>query len=309
MKITDEVLLRWSALGSTDLSSYGYNFVKNRLYELEFINSNSQDFDIYLQGSYANYTNIRRESDVDIVLQYNGVFRYDDSKLDAIAKQKRNKAFVRADLTFEEYKVRIFNELYKEVSKYKSVADIKYKAKSIKISLQNPNIDVDVVPCFLYKDYWTFSESDPLNENHYKHGISLDDTNTGKLIINYPKIHKANGEDKNSKTNKNYKLTIRYIKKIKSMLVDKNVIDEKLAPSYFIENLLYNVPNNLFDRISYLKTFDNILDYLSNTSRYDSFLCQHKQWKLFGNLNTQWNNKDAENFVNKLIEVRQGEYL
>lgn len=309
MRITDEILLKWSAIGSTDLSKYGYDFVKNRLESLDFIKSNSQDFEIYLQGSYANHTNIRRESDVDIALQYNGVFRYDDSKLDAVTKQKRNNAFVRADMTFEQYKTKIFNELYQEASKFNSVSDIKYKAKSIKISLQNPSIDVDVVPCFLYKNYWTFSEYDPLNKNHYKHGIALDDTDTGKPLINYPKIHKENGEEKSARTNKNYKATIRYIKKIKSLLVDKGIIDEKLAPSYFIENLLFNVPDNLFDRVSYLKTFDNILNYLSDTSRYDAFLCQHKQWRLFGSLSTQWNEEDARSFVKKLIEVRQGEYL
>ncbi len=309
MRITDEVLLKWSAIGSTDLSKYGYDFVKNRLNNLNFIKSNFEDFEIYLQGSYANHTNIRRESDVDIVLQYNGIFRYDDSKLDAVTKQKRNNAFVRAKMTFEEYKRKIFNELYQEAIKYKAISDVKYKAKSIKVSLQNPNIDVDIVPCFLYKNYWTFSEDDPLNKTHYKHGIALDDTDTGNLIINYPKIHKENGEDKSNRTNRIYKATIRYIKKIKSLLVEKGIIDEKLAPSYFIENLLFNVPDNLFDKVSYLKTFDNILSFLSNTSRYETFLCQHKQWKLFGNSSTQWNKEDAENFVEKLIEVHQGEYL
>ena len=309
MRITDEVLLKWSAIGSTDLSKYGYDFVKNRLENLDFIKANSQDFEIYLQGSYANHTNIRRESDVDIVLQYNGIFRYDDSRLDEITKQKRNNAFERANMTFEQFKTRIYRELYSEVIKYKSVSNIKYKAKSIKISLQNPNIDIDVVPCFLFKNYWTFSESDPFDPDHYKHGISLSDTDTGDYIINYPKIHKENGEAKSSRTSKNYKATIRYIKKIKSLLVDKGIIDEKLAPSYFIENLLFNVPDNLFDRVSYLTTFDNILNYLSNTARYNDFLCQHKQWKLFGNESTQWNKEDAKNFVSKLIKVRQGEYL
>ena len=161
----------------------------------------------------------------------------------------------------------------------------------------------------MFKNYWTFSESDPFNPDHYKHGISLSDTDTGDYIINYPKIHKENGEAKSSRTSKNYKATIRYIKKIKSLLVDKGIIDEKLAPSYFIENLLFNVPDNLFDRVSYLTTFDNILNYLSNTARYNDFLCQHKQWKLFGNESTQWNKEDAKNFVSKLIKVRQGEYL
>lgn len=41
MRITDEVLLRWSAIGSTDLSKYGYDFVKKRIENLNFINSNS----------------------------------------------------------------------------------------------------------------------------------------------------------------------------------------------------------------------------------------------------------------------------
>lgn len=309
MKITDEVLLKWSERASTDLCKHGYDFVKNRLESLDFIKENSQNFEIYLQGSYANHTNIRRESDVDIVLQYNGIFRYNDSKLDERTKQKHNNAFADAKMTFEQFKINIFNELYKEAIKYKTVSSVKYKSKSIKISLQNPSIDIDVVPCFLYKNYWTFSETDPLNKKHYKHGIALDDTNTGKRIVNYPKIHIENGNDKSARTNKNYKLTIRYIKKIKSMLVDKDIIDDKLAPSYFIENLMFNVPDNLFDRVSHLKTFDNILNYLSNPDRYDDFLCQHEQWELFGDESTQWNKGNAKNFVNKLIEVRHGRYL
>ena len=309
MKITDEILSNWSKIASTDLCKHGYDFMKNRLENLDFIKSNSQNFEIYLQGSYANHTNIRRESDIDIVLQYNGVFRYDDSKLDALTKLKRNNAFKKADMTFEQFKTQIYQELYAEAANYKSVSGIKYKAKSIKISLQNPSIDVDVVPCFLYKNYWTFSEFDPLNPEHYEHGISLNNTDTGDYIINYPKLHKENGEDKNGRTGKNYKVTIRYIKKIKSLLVDKGTIDEKLAPSYFIENLLFNVPDNLFDGKSYLATFYNILNYLFDTTRYDAFLCQHKQWKLFGNSNTQWNKEDAKQFVGKLIEVYQGRHL
>lgn len=69
MKITDEILSNWSKIASTDLCKHGYDFMKNRLENLDFIKSNAQNFEIYLQGSYANHTNIRRESDVDIVLQ------------------------------------------------------------------------------------------------------------------------------------------------------------------------------------------------------------------------------------------------
>ena len=48
-------------------------FIKEHIFETAFVKSHQNDFDVYLQGSYANSTNIKRDSDVDIVLQYNGV--------------------------------------------------------------------------------------------------------------------------------------------------------------------------------------------------------------------------------------------
>lgn len=107
--------------------------------------------------------------------------------------------------------------------------------------------------------------------------------------------------------NGQYKVTIRFIKKIKSLLVDKQIIDEQLASSYFIENLLYNVPNNYFES-SCIKTFDNVLSYLAK-SDLNAFKCQHEQWKLFGNNSTQWDLRKAEIFIQFLKKVRDGNYI
>lgn len=81
MAISEEKLLEWSVQESTDLSSNAYNFIKSHLFELPFVIQHHNYFQAFLQGSYANATNIKRDSDVDIVLQYSEVFRYDDMKI------------------------------------------------------------------------------------------------------------------------------------------------------------------------------------------------------------------------------------
>ena len=168
-------------------------------------------------------------------------------------------------------------------------------AKSIKIVLQNPSINVDVVPCFQYRNYHTFSETYPNSKNNHFQGISFRDTNNNDFIINYPKLHKANGEDKNSesKTDGKFKQSIRAIKKIRNMLEEQHFLKDGEIPSYFIENLLFNVPDNRYDKLSLLQTFNNVTSFFCNTTIFYQFLCQHKQWLFFGSLSTQCYIHDA----------------
>ncbi len=306
MFITEEKLLQWSIQESTDLSSNAYHFVKETLFRLPIVVAHHNDFEAYLQGSYANATNIKRDSDVDIVFQYNGVFRYDDSALTDYAKIERNKYYEKANLSFKQYKNTIYHELLTAISHYTRVKSVFYKPKSLKIILQNPSIEVDVVPCFLYKKYRSFSLQNPDSTSHFDAGISFDNTETDDIIVNFPKQHIENGHNKNKTTDGNYKMTVRFIKKIKSLLVDKNIISENLASSYFIENLIYNVPSRCFET-SCLKTLNNIIDFLLMTP-LDNFQCQHKQWRLFGSRSTQWNKNDAIFFIGILKNVLAGKY-
>jgi hypothetical protein len=92
-------------------------------------------------------------------------------------------------------------------------------------------------------------------------------------------------------------------KNIRNNLVDKQAITKKEAPSYFIECLLYNVPNNLFGTNHYNTTY-NILDYIGksrNNGLIEKFRCQHDLYDLFGTGNTQWNLNDAKKFINEAI--------
>ena len=85
MAIQESQLSTWANQGSITTSSKTYESVKNCI---DGINWNSDiSYDIYLQGSYKNSTNIYGNSDVDIVVEFQSVFFSDTSNLDDIGKE------------------------------------------------------------------------------------------------------------------------------------------------------------------------------------------------------------------------------
>ena len=94
---------------------------------------------------------------------------------------------------------------------------------------------------------------------------------------------------------------VRIVKNMRSRLVNDGVIAKDVAPSYYIEGLLYNVPNDKFG-ISYGDTFCNCLNWLLQTDR-STLLCAHRQHGLFGNSNVQWQSNKCDQFLNALVAL------
>ena len=90
-------------------------------------------------------------------------------------------------------------------------------------------------------------------------------------------------------------------KAARNRLVDKGVLTKEDAPSYFIECLLYNVPDRLFNRELVL-TYTGILDWLK-TAKLNGFQCQNGQVALFGAGREQRSVKKARAFVNAMQEL------
>lgn len=135
-------------------------------------------------------------------------------------------------------------------------------------------------------------------------GITFD-SKSGHKIISYPKVHYNNGSSKNSETNNLFKPTVRLFKNARSYMVNNGIIDGSIAPSFFVECLLYNVPNNLFVSNN-SDTFINILKWLSdsfNNNSYMNFMCQDQMLNLFGNSDEQWDFEKAVLFALKLVEL------
>ena len=72
MAITEQQLSNWSGLGAQKGSADTYNSIKTALGQYVF--PAGMNYRVYLQGSYPNHTNIRGDSDVDVVVETDGVF-------------------------------------------------------------------------------------------------------------------------------------------------------------------------------------------------------------------------------------------
>lgn len=78
-------------------------------------------------------------------------------------------------------------------------------------------------------------------------------------------------------------------------MVDRHLLADGIAPSYYIECALHNVPDGLY--IGPLTTtIPAIIDYLLNTP-YGGFLCQNGVIPLIGDGSTQWSANNFSMFV------------
>ena len=92
-------------------------------------------------------------------------------------------------------------------------------------------------------------------------------------------------------------------KAARNRLVEKKVTAKNDAPSYFIECLLYNVPDDLFES-KLGPTYTGILDWLSK-ARLEDFTSQNGRADLFGPGREQWTSKKARKLVRAMQEMWQ----
>ncbi len=68
----------------------------------------------------------------------------------------------------------------------------------------------------------------------------------GKRIENFPKQHSENCTAKHKATG-NFKHMVRIFKNMRNTMIEKKLLADGIAPSYFIEGMLSNVPNEKFN--------------------------------------------------------------
>ena len=80
----------------------------------------------------------------------------------------------------------------------------------------------------------------------YREGIAFYLPDEGRWVVSFPQQHHERGLAKEEATDRRFKRTTRMFKAARNRLVDKKMLTKSDAPSYFIEFLLYNVPDDLF---------------------------------------------------------------
>lgn len=216
--------------------------------------NNTRKIKIFLQGSYANNTNVRTESDVDIAIVEEDIFqvKYRPNATDA------DYGFVNASP-----RIKSFKDEVEETLKLTFANDVERKNKSIKIHGNTYRKDADAVPCRRYKDY---SKDLDNNVANYLGGIVIT-ADTGEGIINYPEQHIKNGKEKNVATNYYYKKMVRIIKKMRYLMLENDIDIANQVSSFALESLLWNIPNQIYlnyKNYRYVYMFDKLINHLND---------------------------------------------
>lgn len=261
MAIPESQLDTWSKQGSVAQSRDTYATVKKALED-----SGSpyylKSFESFLQGSYANDTNVYRDSDVDVVMRLDSIWYHDAPLLPNDQYQAFERAYPGiADYGLPEFKAQVAAWLKQKFN------GVTVGSKAIFIPGSSARRDCDILVCARFRYYYSFNS---VNDESYSEGICFF-LKDGTRIVNFPKLHSDNCTTKHKATSQWFKPTVRIYKNMRNFLVNTNMLQDGMAPSYYIEGMIWNVPADMFGK-SYDNTFVETFNYLDNSDR-STFTC------------------------------------
>lgn len=250
MAIYEDQLLRWAASPSRTQEEKSQN-ARDRIKAVLERTFKTGSIRVFLQGSYKNHTNVKEESDIDIVIEYQNAYYPGLYFL----SDENQKIYWEKVHTPHEYDVIQFkNDVYNALTKEFGSAMVKRRNKCIKVKENTYRTDADVVAVFPHRRLSTPFET----EAKGIHFISdLDD-----VIYNFPEHHHINGNAKNTSTGEKYKDLVRILKNIRYELIDKSLMKEAEINSFLIENMLWNVSDSTFNGLDYREMLRTVIQEL-----------------------------------------------
>lgn len=204
---------------------------------------NDCNLTVYTKGSYPNNTNVRTDSDVDVGVQCHNVIYWGEHETGAHPRAEPYRGKWTPGLLRSELVAALRAKFPGQVDESGSTA--------IRIHSSSARVDADVVPCFDYHYYFAGGS--------YREGAKTF-RKTGSSLVNYPAQHLENGRQKNRTTSKYFKSAVRIFKRIENAMVTDKY--HGAVPSYFIECLLYNCPNEIFGRRTWVVTTRDLLVHI-----------------------------------------------
>lgn len=236
---------------------------------------------VYAKGSYANNTNVRSDSDVDIAVECTDVQYWEESEKGNHPPGKPydgiwTPAKLRAEL------------LAAMNAKFPGQVDSS-GSTAIQINSNSARVDADVVPCFSYRYYMKCSSRD---------GTKIFKTDGGS-IVNYPVQQLENGKSKNMRTGYAYKKGVRLLKRVENAMAEDGEFRE--LPSFFIECLAYNCPDHAFTHPTWTECLRSMLTYIWENLQGDEptsgrWMEVNECIFLF-HLNQKWTRSDGREFA------------
>jgi hypothetical protein len=291
MAISESQLETWSKQGPTSEFTSTYDTLKLALNDTSAPYC-TKDYSIFLQGSYKNDTNVYGDSDVDVIIRLNQTFFTDLGELSDEDKKLWNTARSDAGYTLQQFKTDVTGWL---TEKYGN--DVQPGTKAIFIKGNGSRRDADVLVCAKLRRCYRFKSWD---DQSYAEGIRFVRSD-GTRIDNFSTKHSDNCTKKHQDTKNWFKRTVRIYKNLRNTLIEKKKITDGLAPSYFLEGLLWNVPEIKFGGTEQ-QNFRDTLDWLNKADR-SKFACANDLHYLFHPTSpVTWRAENCEKFLSAAID-------
>lgn len=244
---------------------------------------------IYTKGSYPNNTNVRRDSDVDVVVELQDCMYYD--YLGGVSAPTLAKPTpYSGSWTPAKWRAEVRAALVNQFGSDGVDASGKIAINIGAVAGSRPS--ADVVPSFAYRRY---DDSDRTVVNV---GSCVFPSDGGTKIVNWPQQQLENGRAKNKATGGRYKDYVRTLKNAENTLAANGKIKD--LPSYFMECLGYNVPNNVLQdgdlEAGSRATLVNLWARLKDSSAAEKMVEPNNlKWLFKGQ--KKWSTDDAKSLV------------
>lgn len=287
MAIPEAQLDTWSHQGSITQSKNIYAAIKQTL-EAPGTKYRGKSFEVFLQSSYGNDTNIYAESDVDVVICTDSIYYYDTSELTPEHLARFNATFSPTTYSHAQFKTEVVEALTKAFG-----GDVSVENKAVKVRANGTRRNADVVIAAEFRRYYSTTYGPDFHR-----GMCFFDSN-GNRIANFPKMHSTNCTAKHQATAMWFKPMVRILKNMRSKLVADGSITEKCAPSYYLEGLLYNVPNGKFGT-SYADSFVEAFNWIVEADRAKLVCANERYYLVRDSSHVCWAPADCDIFLDAL---------
>jgi hypothetical protein len=284
MALSDEDIKKWSERGDPIHAWFSYEMVRESLTPSRL---NGMSCTVYPQGSYANKTNIATDSDVDMVIALRSAFYPEKSELSALELEEYAKYYEQADRTWRDFRKAVIKVLHSDFF-------LKEGRKAIQVRSGLIRLPADVLVALDYRHYRRFPS---FAGQSFVEGVQFY-TPDDQKIVNYPKRHIRACAQKDLRTNGKYREVVRVAKNARNALIagEKSPIEPGTAPSYFLESLLWNVPDPCY-RGELENAYRRVIGWLDGHPSWDMHL-PNGRGGLFGHTaDTSWSRSGAESVV------------
>ncbi len=217
-------------------------------------------YKVYTKGSYANNTNVRLDYDVDVAVEctefcYHEVSSSATGKKDAIDAQFSPYG--------KKYDLVAFKaDIEAALVDYYGRSAITRGNIALRVREKKTRLPADVVPCCGFQ---LVTDINQKGEMTILRGARIH-PDKGANVTNWPQQQLENGIAKNNSTNYRYKYMVRALKRLENLLVQEGKLVDEL-PSFLIECLVYNVPNDNFSHKNYVDEMRAVLAPIFNATR------------------------------------------